>query len=98
MSAKQQTRSPGSQLYDRLLIPRLRDYGENHEYDDLDECVQYLRHNYKEYQRHKVGPFKKQVARAIEALASRRGGVEKVELKLQVGTPRAAAEGLPGVL
>jgi hypothetical protein len=82
MSHKQ-PKSGGGKLYDRFLVSRLRDYGQNHQYDDLDECVQYLRHNYKEYQRQKVQPFKNQVARAIEVIC-RRGGPEGVELRLQV--------------
>ena len=81
MSSKQ-PRSLGSALYDRNLVPRLASYAQNHELD-LDDCVQYLRHNYKEYQRQKVGPFTKQVLRALDAI-SRRGEAETAELRLQV--------------
>lgn len=51
---------------------------------DVDAVTDHLRRNYKEYQRQKAGPFKNQVARAIEVI-TRRGGVAKPEIKLQVG-------------
>lgn len=150
------SKSPGSQLYDRLLVPRIENYALNNDCEswwracwqgclslrgcwqsvgsgspqrssqgirpgckrgagltwlsftaaagranrcpttlrcpnpnptadtDVDAVTDHLRRNYKEYQRQKAGPFKNQVARAIEVI-TRRGGVAKPEIKLQVG-------------
>ncbi|GAB4818827.1 hypothetical protein N2152v2_005873 [Parachlorella kessleri] len=80
---KGKSKSPGGQLYDRLLLPRIDNYALNNDYTDIDELTTYLRRNYKEYQRQKLGPFKNQVSRAVENL-TRRGGVSKPEIQLQV--------------
>ena len=76
-------KSPGSSLYDRLLVPRIEAYGLNNDYTDVEEVCEHLRTSYREYTRQKLGPFRNQVARAIEAV-SRKGGVAKPELQLQV--------------
>lgn len=86
---KKGSKSPGGQLYDRLLLPRIEQYALNNDYRDLDELTDYLRRSYKEYQRQKLGPFKNQVARAVETI-TRRGGVAKPEIRLQVGAAAAA--------
>lgn len=78
-----QGRSPGPTLFDRLLVPRIEAYGLNNDYTDVDETSDYLRSNYKEYQRQKIGPFKQQVARAIDSIL-KRAGLAKPELHLQV--------------
>lgn len=83
MKGSRGTKSPGGQLYDRLLLPRIENYALNNDYTDIDELTEHLRRNYKEYQRQKLGPFRNQVARAVEAI-TRRGGVAKPELRLQV--------------
>eukprot|EP00887_Chlorella_sp_A99_P002097 scaffold21.g2097.t1 len=75
-------KSPGASFYDRLLVPRIEAYGQNHDYTDIDEVAEYLRSAYREYARQKAGPFRAQVSRAVEAVA-RRSGVAKPELQLQ---------------
>ena len=77
-------RSPGTALYDKLLVPRIENYGSNSDITDTDAVCEYLRRNYKEYSRHKLPVFRQQVERAVETIA-RRGGVTKAELRLQVG-------------
>ncbi|PSC72207.1 Ribosome biogenesis ATPase RIX7 isoform B [Micractinium conductrix] len=72
----------GSGLFDRLLVPRVENYGTNNDITDTDAVCEYLRRNYKEYQRHKLPALRQQVERAVEAIA-RRGGVTKAELRLQ---------------
>lgn len=57
-----------NQLLDRLLIPRLQNFAHSNDLTDIDSCVEYLRTNYKEYQRHKLAPFHNQVARAISII------------------------------
>jgi hypothetical protein len=85
-------RSPGISLFDKLLIPRIQNYGSNNDITDTDSVIEYLRRNYKEYTRHKLPVFRQQVERAVEAIA-RRGGVSKAELRLQVGSrPRRGAD------
>jgi ribosome biogenesis ATPase len=86
-------------VYDRLLVPRIENYGQNHDCTDFEAVVAYLRASYREYTRQKAGPFAVQVARAIEAVAAR-GGVHKEELTLQAlerrHRERAAAGGSDG--
>lgn len=77
-------KSPGGGLFDRLLVPRIENYGQNHDITDSEAVVEYLRRNYKEYQRQKVPALRQQVERAVETIA-RKGGVTKAELRLQVG-------------
>jgi ribosome biogenesis ATPase len=96
MKGAKGSRSPGGQLYDRLLFPRIENYALNNDYTDVEEVTDYLRRNYKEYTRHKLGPFKNQVARAIETI-TRRGGVVKPEIRLQVPSPQPHAC-LPGTV
>lgn len=76
-------KSPGGGLFDRLLVPRIENYGQNHDITDSEAVVEYLRRNYKEYQRQKVPALRQQVERAVETIA-RKGGVSKAELRLQV--------------
>ena len=77
------SKSPGGQLYDRLLVPRIENYALNNDYTDVEELTDHLRRTHREYQRQKLGPFKAQVARAVETI-TRRGGVAKPEIRLQV--------------
>ena len=77
-------RSSSSGLLDRLLIPRVQNYGSNNDITDTEAVCEYLRRNYKEYTRHKLPVFRQQVERAVDAIA-RKGGVTKAELRLQVG-------------
>lgn len=76
-------RGRGGGLLDRLLLPRIENYGMNNNYTEVDEVVEYLRRSYKEYARKATGPFRQQVARAIGIL-QQKGGVGKPELQLQV--------------
>ena len=78
-------RSPGGTIFDRLLVPRIENYGSNNDITETDEVCEYLRRNYKEYTRQKLPAFRQQVERAVAVIA-RRGGVTKAELRLQVGS------------
>lgn len=84
-------RSPGTGLFDKLILPRIENYGQNNDITDTDAVCEYLRRNYKEYNRQKLPALRQQVERAVEAIA-RRGGVTKAELRLQVRrSPRPPA-------
>lgn len=87
MKHKGGKRSPGglggSGVLDRNLVPRIEAFAHNNDYNDVDEVADYLRRNYKEYQRKQTGPFRQMVYKAIQILQAR-GGVSKPELKLQV--------------
>ena len=76
-------RSSSGSLFDKLLVPRLENYGQNHDLTDTDAACEYLRAAYKEYGRQKLPALRQQVERAVEAIA-RKGGVTKAELRLQV--------------
>ena len=85
-SATKVQRTPGVSgpyLLDRLIVPRIESFAQNNNYTDVDAVVDYLRGVYREYQRHKLGPFRSQVAKAIEHI-QHRGGVSKQEIQLQV--------------
>ncbi|KXZ48460.1 CDC48 protein [Gonium pectorale] len=72
----------GSQLLDRLLIPRIEQYALNNNYTEVDEVVDYLRRTYKEYQRRQLRQLQTMVTRAI-GIIQKKGGVAKPELQLQ---------------
>ncbi|GIL66159.1 hypothetical protein Vafri_19666, partial [Volvox africanus] len=77
------TKGPGAGLLlDRLLIPRIEQYGLNNNFSDVDGVIEYLRRTYREYQRRQLGPFRTMVTRAIGTL-QRKGGIAKPELQLQ---------------
>ncbi|GIL77999.1 hypothetical protein Vretifemale_7455, partial [Volvox reticuliferus] len=77
------SKGPGAGLLlDRLLIPRIEQYGLNNNYSDVDGVIEYLRRTYREYQRRQLGPFRTMVTRAIGTL-QRKGGIAKPELQLQ---------------
>lgn len=78
-----QSKSNGSSIFDRLLVPRIESHGLNNDITDVEEVTEYLRRSYKEYQRQKTVPFKKQVERAIEIVLNQ-GETSKPELRLQV--------------
>ena len=85
-SAKKNQRreqSPGTYLLDRLIVPRIESFAQNNDYTDVDAVAEYLRGTYREYQRHKIGPFRSQVAKAVQHI-QQKGGVSKTELQLQV--------------
>ena len=83
-------RSPGPSLFDKLLVPRIENYGSNNDITDIDAVCEYLRRNYKEYTRQKLPALRQQVERAVDAIA-RKGGVTKAELRLQVSKRGGAA-------
>lgn len=70
-------------MLDRLLLPRIENFALNNSIAEIDEVVDFLRRSYKEYTRKQMGPFRKQVARAIDIL-ERKGGPQKPELHLEV--------------
>lgn len=80
---KQGKRSPGTSLFDKLIVPRIENYGSNNDITDTEAVCEYLRRNYKEYTRVKLLVFRQQVQRAVDAIV-RKGGVTKAELRLQV--------------
>lgn len=75
--------TPGTYVLDRLIVPRIESFAQNNDYTDVDAVADYLRGVYREYQRHKLGPFRSQVAKAVQ-LIQQRGGVSKQEIQLQV--------------
>ena len=75
--------TPGPYLLDRLIVPRIESFAQNNDYTDIEAVSDYLRGVYREYQRHNLGPFRSQVAKAIQFI-QQRGGVAKEEIKLQV--------------
>lgn len=79
--------TPGSYVLDRLIVPRIENFAQNNDYTDVDAVAGYLRSVYREYQRHKLGPFRSQVAQAVQFI-QQRGGVSKQEIQLQVRLPR----------
>ena len=75
--------TPGTYVLDRLIVPRIESFAQNNDYTDVDVVAEYLRGVYREYQRHKLGPFRSQVAKAVQFI-QQRGGVSKQEIQLQV--------------
>lgn len=72
MTPLRTTSKRGSQpLFDRLLASRLETYLSLNEgsSNDPDAAVEYLRNKFREYQRHKVAPFRCQISRLLEAMA-----------------------------
>ncbi|KAJ7535016.1 hypothetical protein O6H91_12G014800 [Diphasiastrum complanatum] len=63
--------SSTSYMLDPLLLPRLQQYAYNNNISDLDDTVEYLRNNYKEYQRKQLGPFRRLVSHAINVVKQR---------------------------
>lgn len=78
--------SAGSQkgplLLDRNLTPRIEEYALNHDISDVDDVVEYLRRNYREYQRKQVAALRQMVTRALQVVQQK--GVAKPELQIQV--------------
>lgn len=72
----------GPLLLDRNLAPRIEEYALNHDVSDVDDVVEHLRRNYKEYQRKQVAALRQMVTRALQVVQQR--GVTKPELQLQV--------------
>lgn len=68
MKAMKDNKGRGGQLFERLLISRLAKYGQDHDLRDIDECIQYLKSTYKEYQRQKAAPLRTQVTRVVAQL------------------------------
>ena len=75
--------TPGPYLLDRLIVPRIENFAQNNDYTDIEAVAEYLRGVYREYQRHKLGPFRSQVAKAVQFI-QQRGGIAKQEIQLQV--------------
>lgn len=58
-------------VMDRFLISRVEQFAIDNDLSDIDACVEHLRASYREYQRHKLGPFRTQVSRAVASLLER---------------------------
>jgi len=69
-------------LLDRNLAPRIEEYALNHDITDVEDVVDYLRRNYKEYQRKQVAALRQMVVRAVQVVQQK--GVPKPELQIQV--------------
>jgi len=85
-SAGKAQRTPANQgtyLLDRLIVPRIESFAQNNDYTDIEAVADYLRGVYREYQRHKLGPFRSQVAKAVQFI-QQKGGISKQEIELQV--------------
>ena len=76
-------KSAGPYLLDRLIVPRIESFAQNNDYTDIEAVADYLRGVYREYQRHKLGPFRSQVAKAVQFI-QQRGTAGKQEIQLQV--------------
>ena len=76
-------RLPEPYVLDRLIVPRIASFAQNNDYTDIDAVAAYLRGTYREYQRHKLGAFRSQVAKAVQQI-QQKGGIDKTELQLQV--------------
>eukprot|EP00897_Mesotaenium_endlicherianum_P004051 jgi/Mesen1/3674/ME000202S02761 len=76
-------RSLGPCVLDPLLVPRVEQYQYNNGLDDLDDVVDYLRRNYKEYQRKQQGPFRRLVERAVQVILQRGNAEEHAGQQLQ---------------
>jgi hypothetical protein len=72
----------GPLLLDRNLTPRIEEYALNHDISDVDDVVEYLRRNYREYQRKQVAALRQMVTRALQVVQQK--GVAKPELQIQV--------------
>ena len=70
---------------DRNLVPRVEQYALNRDLSDVEAVVDYLRRNYKEYQRRQLGALRQMVAKAVQIV--QRKGLSKPELQLQVWAP-----------
>lgn len=81
--AQRSEKPSGAYLLDRLIVPRIKSFAQNNDFTDVDAVAEYLRGTYREYQRHKLGPFRSQVAKAVQHI-QQQGGVIKTELQLQV--------------
>lgn len=81
--APRSDKQAGAYVLDRLIVPRIRDFAQNNDYTDIDAVADYLRGTYREYQRHKLGPFRSQVAKAVQHI-QQQGGISKTEIQLQV--------------
>jgi uncharacterized protein (DUF4415 family) len=82
-SARKERDRSGPYILDRNLTPRIEEYALNHDITDVDDVVEHLRRNYKEYQRKQLSALRQMVARAVAAVQAK--GVDKPELQLQVG-------------
>ncbi|CAM6099845.1 unnamed protein product [Calypogeia fissa] len=60
-----------SYLLDPLLLPRLEQYAHNNQLSNINNAVDYLRTNYREYRRKQQGPFRKLVIKAVHILKRR---------------------------
>lgn len=72
----------GPLLLDRNLAPRIEEYALNHDISDVEDVVEHLRRNYKEYQRKQVAALRQMVTRALQVVQQR--GVTKPQLQIQV--------------
>ncbi|DBA66741.1 TPA: hypothetical protein ACH3X2_001890 [Trebouxia sp. C0005] len=86
----------GTYLLDRLIVPRIESYAQNNDYTDIEAVADYLRGVYREYQRHKLGPFRSQVAKAVQFI-QQKGGISKQEIELQAVEEQHLRSRLDGI-
>jgi hypothetical protein len=75
--------SPGEYLLDGSLVPRIEEYAASNDIKDLDALTDYLRTSRREYQRQKLGPFRKMVAKAVTVVRRRVSEAEQQERNLR---------------
>lgn len=73
---------PGEYVLDHSLVPRLEQYSLTNDINDLDEVTNHLRATNREYQRQKLGPFRKMVAKAVTVVMRRASEAEQQERNL----------------
>eukprot|EP00899_Mesostigma_viride_P022737 jgi/Mesvir1/3648/Mv14943-RA.1 len=74
-------RSSGAYMLEPLLVPRIAQYSEHNDLRDVARTVEYLRHNYKEYQRRPLAAFTRMVERGISE-ARRRSAAPQQQASL----------------
>ncbi|GAQ84687.1 AAA-type ATPase family protein [Klebsormidium nitens] len=74
---------PGEYVLDHSLVPRLEQYSLTNDINDLDEVTNHLRATNREYQRQKLGPFRKMVAKAVTVVRRRASEAEQQERNLR---------------
>lgn len=82
----------GSSLLDRNLAPRVEEYSRRADIWDVDDVAEHLRATYKEYQRIKMGPFKLQVAKAVQIVQNAARSNRDDEMNLQNAEQRRLAK------
>lgn len=71
-------------MLEPLLVPRVEQYGHNNDYRDVEAVSEYMRRNYREYQRKQQGPFRKMVMKAIQLVDRKNANSQSLERKLRL--------------